>query len=51
MRAAMCASRQLPGRGGPLTWMMLLHLHVNQNSDYVIQFKLVYALFTGLIPV
>ena len=30
---------QLPGRG-PLMWMMPLHLHVNQNSDYDIMIPL-----------
>ena len=29
----MHAASQLPGRG-PLMWMMSLHLHVNQKSDY-----------------
>ena len=29
----MCAASQLP-EGGPLMWMMPLHLHVNQKSDY-----------------
>ena len=33
MRSAMSAASQLPGRG-PLMWMMPLHLHVNQKSDY-----------------
>ena len=33
VRSAMRAASQLPGRGGPLMWMMPLHLHVNQ-SDY-----------------
>ena len=33
MRSAMCAASQLPGKG-PLMWMMLLHLHVTQKSDY-----------------
>ena len=33
MRSAMRAPSQLPGRG-PLMWMMPLHLHVNQKSDY-----------------
>ena len=33
MRSAMCAASQLPGTG-PLMWMMPLHLHVNQKSDY-----------------
>ena len=33
VRSAMCADSQLPGRG-PLMWMMPLHLHVNQKSDY-----------------
>ena len=33
VRSAMCAASQLPGRG-PLMWMMPLHLHVNQKSDY-----------------
>ena len=33
MRFAMHAASQLPGRG-PLMWMMPLHLHVNQKSDY-----------------
>ena len=47
MRSAMRAANQLPGKGptecvqltsylerGPLMWMMPLHLHVNQKSDY-----------------
>ena len=33
VRSAMCATSQLPGRV-PLMWMMALHLHVNQKSDY-----------------
>ena len=33
MRSAMRAASQLPERG-PLMWMMTLHLHVNQKSDY-----------------
>ena len=33
MRSAMHLASQLPGRG-PLMWMMPLHLHVNQKSDY-----------------
>ena len=33
VRSAMRAASQLPGRG-PLMWMMPLHLHVNQKSDY-----------------
>ena len=33
VRSAMHAANQLPGRG-PLMWMMPLHLHVNQRSDY-----------------
>ena len=33
MRSAMRAASQLPGKG-PLMWMMPLHLHVNQKSDY-----------------
>ena len=32
-RSAMRAASQSPGRG-PLMWMMPLHLHVNQKSDY-----------------
>ena len=34
MRFAMGAASQLPGKGDPLMWMMPLHLHVNQKSDY-----------------
>ena len=34
VRSAMRAASQLPGRGGPLMWMMPLHLHVNKKSDY-----------------
>ena len=33
MPSAMHAASQLSGRG-PLMWMMPLHLHVNQKSDY-----------------
>ena len=33
MRSAMRAASQIPGRG-PLMWMMPLHLHINQKSDY-----------------
>ena len=33
MRSAMCAASQLPGRG-PRMWMMTLHLHINEKSDY-----------------
>ena len=33
MRSAMRAASLLLGRG-PLMWMMPLHLHVNQKSDY-----------------
>ena len=33
VRSAMPAASQLPGRG-PLMWMMPLHLHVSQKSDY-----------------
>ena len=33
MISAMRAASQLPERG-PLMWMMPLHLHVNQKSDY-----------------
>ena len=33
VRSAMRAACQLPGKG-PLMWMMPLHLHVNQKSDY-----------------
>ena len=33
VRSAMRAASQLHGRG-PLMWMMPLHLHVNQKSDY-----------------
>ena len=33
MRSAMRAASQLLERG-PLMWMMPLHLHVNQKSDY-----------------
>ena len=33
VRSAMRAASQLPGRV-PLMWMMPLHLHVNQKSDY-----------------
>ena len=33
MRSAMRTASQLPGKG-PLMWMMPLHLHVNQKSDY-----------------
>ena len=33
MRSAMHAAILLPQRGS-LLWMLLLHLHVNQNSDY-----------------
>ena len=33
VRSAMCAASQLPGKF-PLMWMMPLHLHVNQKSDY-----------------
>ena len=33
VRSAMRAASQLPGKG-PLMWMMPLHLHVNQKSDY-----------------
>ena len=33
VRSAMRAASQLLGRG-PLMWMMPLHLHVNQKSDY-----------------
>ena len=33
MRSAMHAASELPGReGGPLIWMM--HMHLNQKSDY-----------------
>ena len=31
MRSDMCAASL---EGGPLMWMMPLHLHVNQKSDY-----------------
>ena len=36
VRSAMGAASQLPGRGNTVTlmWMMPLHLHVNQKSDY-----------------
>ena len=33
VRSAMCAASWLHGKGS-LTWMMPLHLHVNQKSDY-----------------
>ena len=33
VRSAMPAASQLPGKG-PLMWMVPLHLHVNQKSDY-----------------
>ena len=33
VRSAMRAASQLPGRG-PKMWIMPLHLHVNQKSDY-----------------
>ena len=33
VRFAMHATSQLPEKG-PLMWMMPLHLHVNQKSDY-----------------
>ena len=33
VRSAMRAASQLPGKG-PLMWLMPLHLHVNQKSDY-----------------
>ena len=33
VRSAMRAASQLPGKG-PLMWMMPLHLHLNQKSDY-----------------
>ena len=33
VRSAMHAASQLPGVG-PLMWMMPLHLHFNQKSDY-----------------
>ena len=33
VRSAMRAASQLPGKG-PTDWMMPLHLHVNQESDY-----------------
>ena len=33
-RSAIRAASQLPGKGSPLMWMMPLHLHVNQKSDY-----------------
>ena len=32
-RSSMHAASQLPGRG-PLMWMMPLHLHISQKSDY-----------------
>ena len=38
VRSAMCAASQLPGKG-PLMWMMPLHLHVNQKSDYDIYMR------------
>ena len=38
MRSAMHAASQLPGRS-PLMWMMPLHLHVNQKSDYDMMMK------------
>ena len=28
----LCATSQLPGRRGPLMWMLPLYLHVNQKS-------------------
>ena len=31
-RSAMCEASQLPG--GPVIWMMPLHLYVNQKSNY-----------------
>ena len=30
----MRAASQLPGRGPTQMWMMPLHLHINQKSDY-----------------
>ena len=33
VRSDMRAASQLSGRG-PLMWMLLLYLHVNQKSDY-----------------
>ena len=33
VKSAMSAASQLPGRG-PTMWMIPLHLHVNQKSDY-----------------
>ena len=33
VRSALRAASQLPGRG-PMMWMMPLHLHFNQKSDY-----------------
>ena len=33
MRSAMRAASQLPGKE-PLMWMLPLHLHDNQKSDY-----------------
>ena len=43
VRTAMRAASQLTGRG-PLMWMMPLHLHVNQKSDYDMM-KLYYTKF------
>ena len=35
MRSAMHAASQLPGKGpNDVMWMMPLHLHVNQKSDF-----------------
>ena len=34
VRSAMHAASQFTRTGGPLMWMMPLHLHVDQKSDY-----------------
>ena len=33
MTSAMGAASQLPGRGGPLMWMLPLYLHFDKKSD------------------
>ena len=41
----MRAASQLPGKG-PLMWMMPLHLHVNQKSDYDDEKRDIFSIFS-----
>ena len=48
MRSAMRAVSQLPGKG-PLMWMMPLHLHINQKSDYDMMMMIIDSKIKGQI--